>query len=94
MTAEGDKSTTTWVGRGALAGEFNAIPATGKKIDYSGLVISRIQKGILIEDREEIDMLGMIRQLGVELKPNEPGKWQRPEYVPNRLDLDRPSKRP
>jgi steroid delta-isomerase-like uncharacterized protein len=74
MIAAGDRLTTRYVGRGTHEGEFMGIPATGKKIEFSGLVISRIQNGKILEDREESDALGMMMQLGMELKPKEEEK--------------------
>jgi steroid delta-isomerase-like uncharacterized protein len=71
MIAKGDRLTTRWIGRGTHEGEFMGIPATGKKIEFSGLVISHIQNGKLIEDREDADILGLMQQLGMELKPKE-----------------------
>jgi predicted ester cyclase len=34
-------------------------------------MISRIENGKIVEDKEEIDRLGMMQQLGMELKPKE-----------------------
>jgi hypothetical protein len=34
-------------------------------------MISRIENGKIVEDKEEADMLGMMMQLGMELKPKE-----------------------
>jgi predicted ester cyclase len=47
------------------------IPATGNRIEVSGLIISLIKNGKFVEDREETDILGMMTQLGMELKPKE-----------------------
>ena len=59
------------VDRGTHQGEFNGIPATGKKIEVSGIMISRIENGKWVEEWEEMDMMGMMMQLGMELKPKE-----------------------
>jgi predicted ester cyclase len=50
-------------------GEFMGIPATGNKYEISGIWISRIENGKIVEQREELDMLGLYQQLGMELKP-------------------------
>ncbi len=34
-------------------------------------MISRIENGKIVEEREEVDILGMMMQLGLELKPKE-----------------------
>ena len=57
--------------RGTHEGEFQGIPATGNKIESSGVMISRIENGKIVEDKEEMDQLGMMMQLGMELKPKE-----------------------
>jgi hypothetical protein len=36
--------------------------------------MSHIQNGKLLEDREDADVLGLMMQLGLELKPKEAGK--------------------
>ncbi len=57
--------------RGTHEGEFQGIPATGNKIESSGVMISRIENGKIVEDKEEMDQLGMMMQLGMELKPKD-----------------------
>ena len=60
--------------RGTHEGEYRGIPATGNKIVGSGIIIGRIENGKFVEDRGEFDMLGMLMQLGMELKPKEAKK--------------------
>ena len=74
LIATGDWLTTRWTARGTHQGEFMGIPATGKQIEFGGLVISHIQNGKLLEDWEDADALGLMMQLGMELKPKEAGK--------------------
>ncbi len=50
------------------------IPATGNKYESSGILINRIENGKIVEAREELDQLGMMMQLGMELKPKEEEK--------------------
>lgn len=71
MIAAGDKVITRFVMRATHLGEFQGIPATGKKTELSGIAIVRIENGKAVEEREESDMLGLIQQLGLELKPKE-----------------------
>ena len=40
----------------------------------SGILISRIVNGKVVEQREEFDLLGFMQQLGMELKPKETEK--------------------
>ncbi len=34
-------------------------------------MISRIENGKIVEDKEDVDLLGLMMQLGMELKPKE-----------------------
>jgi predicted ester cyclase len=49
--------------------EFEGIPPTGNKVAISNLIIFRIKDGLVVEEIEEADMLGLYQQLGMELKP-------------------------
>ena len=57
--------------RGTHEGEFQGIPATGNKVEVSGFMMTRIENGKIVEDKEEVDQLGFMQQLGMELKPKE-----------------------
>jgi len=74
LVAEGDKLATRFSFTGTHLGEYMGIPATGNNIKVTGLIISLIKNGKFVEDREEIDTLGMMQQLGMELKPIEAKK--------------------
>jgi len=67
----GDRVIYRFIARGTHKEEFGGIPATGNKIESSGILITRIENGKVIEEREEFDMLGLMQQLGMELKPKE-----------------------
>jgi steroid delta-isomerase-like uncharacterized protein len=69
MFAAGNRVIVRYIMRGVHRGEWQGIPATGKKIEVSGIMIHRIENGKVVEDREEFDMLGLYQQLGMELKP-------------------------
>ena len=71
VIAVGDKVISRYIMRGTHQGEFQGIPATGNKVEISGITISRIENGKIVEEREERDMLGFMQQLGMELKPIE-----------------------
>ena len=74
MFAVGDRVISRYTMRGTHRAETQGIPATGNKIEISGIMINRIEHGKIVEDREEADMLGLMQQLGLELKPKEPMK--------------------
>ena len=71
LFAAGDKVMSLFIFRGTHEGEFEGIPATGNKVEFSGVMISRIENGKIVEDKEEINQLGKMIQLGMELKPKE-----------------------
>ena len=56
---------------GTFAGEYQGIPPTGNKIESSAIFIVKIENGKVVEEREEVDILNVMRQLGMELKPKE-----------------------
>ncbi len=71
LFAVGDRVIFMFIQRGTHEGEYMGIPATGNKYESSGILITRIENGKVVEQREEFDMLGMMLQLGMELKPKE-----------------------
>ena len=71
LFAAGDKVMSLFIFRGTHEGEFEGIPATGNKVEFSGVMINRIENGKIVEDKEEINQLGLMTQLGMELKPKE-----------------------
>jgi len=71
LIASGDKVIARIIALGTQKGEFYDIPVTGNKIELSFIVIFHIENGKIVEQRQEIDMLGFMMQLGMELKPKE-----------------------
>jgi steroid delta-isomerase-like uncharacterized protein len=63
--ATGDVVATRWTGRGTQRGELMGVPPTGKQVTISGITISRVEKGKVVEEWTNWDMLGMLQQLGV-----------------------------
>lgn len=64
MVAEGDKVAWRFTFTGTHTGEFRGIPATGKQIHLTGMVISRIADGRIAEEWELYDAYGLFRDLG------------------------------
>jgi len=62
--AEGDKVATRWTGRGTHTGEFAGMSPTGKDVTVSGLTISRLEDGVIVEEWTTWDTLGMLVQVG------------------------------
>ena len=63
--AEGDLVASRWTGRGTHQGELMGIPPTGKQVTVSGITISRVKNGKVVEEWSNWDTLGMLQQLGV-----------------------------
>ncbi len=74
LIAKDDRIIARFIARGTHTGEFQGIPATENKFESSGSWIARIENGKLVEVREDADLLGMMQQLGMELKPKEEEK--------------------
>ena len=65
QVAEGDKEVHRIIARGTHKGVFMDIAPTNKQIEVSANVIDRISGGKVMETWAEVDMLGMMQQLGV-----------------------------
>jgi steroid delta-isomerase-like uncharacterized protein len=65
QVAEGGKVVTRWSASGTHAGDFAGVPATGRLVTVTGIHIHRVQHGRLVEHWEELNLLGVLRQLGV-----------------------------
>jgi predicted ester cyclase len=63
--AEGDKVATRWTGRGKHDGDLMGIGPTGKQVTVSGLTLSRLANGKVIEEYTNWDTFGMMQQLDV-----------------------------
>ena len=72
--AEGDKVATRWTVTGTQQGQFMGIPPTGKHSTVTGITISRIADGKIVEERSNWDALGMLQQAGVVPPMGEGGK--------------------
>jgi steroid delta-isomerase-like uncharacterized protein len=71
LIAEGDLVTIYWIARGTNTGTGNGLPATGKKVEQSGITIWRIVNGEIKEEWSAFDQLSMMQQLGlVSQKPS------------------------
>ena len=64
LIAEGDKVAARIIMTGTHTGDFFGIPATGKKISFSGIYIVRIANGRIVEHWGEEDSVGLLQQLG------------------------------
>lgn len=60
-----DKVALSFTMTGSHTGNLMGIPATGKRLAVRGMVLGRLEDGKIREERELLDTLGMLRQLGV-----------------------------
>ena len=65
LIAEGDKIVGRVTLTGTQQGELMGIPATGKKVSFSEILIIRISNGKVVEHWEVTDTMSMMQQLGV-----------------------------
>jgi steroid delta-isomerase-like uncharacterized protein len=73
VIAEGDMVSTRGHVVGTHRGDFMGIPATGKKVSLSYIDIWRLENGKARENWVQMDMLGLMQQLGVVPGPGQTG---------------------
>lgn len=70
---KGDRVVTRWTTTGTNTGvlriPFINLPPTGKKVHFSGISISRVEKGKTVEEIIVFNVLEMFQQLGFQLMP-------------------------
>ncbi len=71
LIAEGDRVAERWTGRGTHRGELQGIPPTGKRVEVPGSVFYRVVDGKIVEFRGQLDMMGLIQQLGTIPSPQQ-----------------------
>jgi len=74
LIAEGDKVMSQITIRGTHKGELEGMPPTGKTFTSSFFTVFRLVDGKIVEEWEIFDELGMLMQLGMELKPKKAEK--------------------
>ena len=63
LIAEGDKVVLRTTARATHRGRYEGIDPTGRSVEFTGLVVYRIQKSKIAESWGEIDFLRLIREL-------------------------------
>jgi len=71
MIAEGDKVSARFTMRGTHNGDLPGIVPSGKEVTMTGIDMIRLEEGKMVEDRVEVDQLGMMQQLGVIASPQQ-----------------------
>ena len=65
IIAEEDRVAARFIETGTHLGDLMGIPPTGKKVSFSEIGILRIADGKIVESWYDVDMLGLMQQLGV-----------------------------
>lgn len=66
LIAENNKIGVQFTLTGTHLGTFHNLPATNKKINIEGMVMSRIENGLIREDWEMYDSMLLLSQLGID----------------------------
>jgi steroid delta-isomerase-like uncharacterized protein len=67
VIGEGDKVVVRWTWHCTHKGDFRGIAPTGKQASVTGMAIYRIANGKCVERWVELNMLGLLEQLGTVL---------------------------
>jgi len=67
--AEEDRVMTRWSSVFTHTGELFGVPATGKRVKQSGIMVYRIRDGKVVEQWAEANMWGLMQQLGAASPP-------------------------
>lgn len=75
IISNGDKIVVRWSSMGRHTGEFMGIPATGQRIRVKGIDIFRLAEGKIVDLWQEMDLLGILRQLSIPPAGSQTGVW-------------------
>ena len=64
VVADGDTVAIRYTMRGTHQGSFAGVPATGKTVVAQSMAFYRLAGGKIVEERAQLDMLGVLQQLG------------------------------
>lgn len=69
--AEGDRVATRWRIHGTHEGPFQGAPASGRRVELTGITIFRLADGRLVEGWTNEDQLGLMQQIGAVPAPEQ-----------------------
>lgn len=69
VAVEGDRAFVRFTMSGVNTGPFGELPATGKSFSITGMAITRIVDGMIVEDATYWNTLDMYQQMGFTLTP-------------------------
>lgn len=61
----GDKVAFRWIATGTHDGPLGDAQATGKEVQFEGLIFDHVSGGQVVERWEQWDQMGMLQQLGL-----------------------------
>jgi steroid delta-isomerase-like uncharacterized protein len=64
MVADGDTVAVHYRMSGTHRGEFAGVPPTGKAVVAQSMAFYRLADGQIVEERAQLDMLGILQQIG------------------------------
>lgn len=73
LAAEGDRVAYRGTDRGTHRADFQGVAPTGNEVAFSVMGIFRVRDGKISEVWVEVDMIGLMQQLGVQLLPTGSG---------------------
>ena len=62
---QGNKIVKHWNFKGTHDGDFFGIPATGKKVDLSGVTLVKMRNGKIAQEQDFFDSMALMQQLGL-----------------------------
>jgi predicted ester cyclase len=69
VMVDGDMYACRFTMRGTHRGVFMGVPATGRSVVLSGLIMLRFSGGVVVESWSSADMLGLMMQIGAMASP-------------------------
>ncbi len=72
LVVEGEKVVVRWFLRGTDLGGFEGHAPTGRPVRLTGITIIRMESETIVEEWNEVDIAGMLRQLGFVYAPQPP----------------------
>lgn len=72
LVVEGEKVAVRWILQGTDLGGYEGHLPTGRPVRLTGITIIRMEQDIIVEEWNEVDIAGMLRQLGFVYTPQPP----------------------
>jgi len=72
LVVEGEKVVVRWLLQGTDLGGYEGHLPTGRSIELTGITIMHIENNTIVEEWNEADVAGMLRQLGFVYTPQPP----------------------